>query len=276
MQTGTGRRRMLPRSRRLVCDLLHFARQVPLFALERSCDLGKVAEARAGAPRRIAWSMLFLKAYAMLARDDALRRQAYLRWPWPHLYEHPASVAMLAIHRGKGESERLYWGRFKHPESQPLTELQARLDRYKTEPVEAVFRSQQLLSRLPGPVRRLAWWLGLNVSGDLRARQLGTCGLWTRAGQGAVHRYHPTCLTTSLTYGPMGGTGHSLVTILYDPRVADSACIARALSDLEALLKGPITRELEGMAGPRCRQSLARGSRSLPSKNPKRDPARDR
>jgi hypothetical protein len=241
----------------MVCDLLHFARQVPLCPLERSCDLWKVAEARAQAPRRIAWSILFLKAYAMVARDYAPLRQAYLRWPWPHLYEHPASVAMLAINRGKGESERLYWGRFKHPESEPLTELQARLDQYKTEPVDAVFRSQEQLSRLPGPVRRLAWWLGLNVSGDLRARKLGTFGLTTLAGQGAVNHYHPTCLTTSLTYGPMDGAGRSVVTVLFDHRVTDGTCIAHVLSDLEALLNGPITRELEDMAGPRCRQPLA-------------------
>jgi hypothetical protein len=241
----------------LVCDLLHFARQVPLFPLERSCDLWEVAEARAWAPRRIAWSILFLKAYAMLARDYAPLRQAYLRWPWPHLYEHPASVAMLAINRGEGESERLYWGRFKHPESQRLTELQALLDRYKTEPAETVFRSQERLSRLPGPVRHLAWWLGLNVSGDLRARKFGTFGLTTLAGQGAVNHYHATCLTTSLTYGPIDSAGRSVVTMLFDHRVTDGSCIARALGDLEAILKGPITRELEDMAGPRGRQSLA-------------------
>jgi hypothetical protein len=241
----------------LVCDLLHFARAVPLFPLERLCDLGTVAEARAWMPRRIAWSILFLKAYAMLARDYAPLRQTYLRWPWPHLYEHPESVAMLAINRGEGGSERLYWGRFKCPESQPLAELQAKLERYKTEPVETIFRSQEKLSRLPGPVRRLAWWVGLNVSGDARAQKFGTFGLTTLAGLGAVNCYHPTCTTTSLTYGPMDGAGHTPVTILFDHRVADGSCIARALRDLEGLLKGPITKEMEDMVQPRRRQSLA-------------------
>jgi hypothetical protein len=241
----------------LVCDLLYFARQIPLFPLERSCNLAEVREARAWARPRIAWSILFLKAYAILAGDYAPLRQAYLRWPWPHLYEHPNSVAMLAINRGQDEFERLYWGRFKDPESQPLTELQERLDRYKTEPVESVFRSQEKLSRLPTPIRRLAWWLGLNLSGDLRARQIGTFGLSTLAGQGAVNRYHPTCITTSLTYGPMDAAGQSLVTILYDHRVVDGACIARALGDLEAILAGPITRELKELAGSRHKQSLA-------------------
>jgi hypothetical protein len=205
----------------------------------------------------MAWSVLFLKAYAMLARDCAPLRQAYLRWPWPQLYEHPTSVAMLAINRDEGESERLYWGRFQEPESQPLSRLQDQLDRYKTEPAETAFRRQEQLSRLPWPIRRLVWWLGLNVSGRLRARQLGTFGLSTLAGQGAVNRYHPTCLTTSLTYGPIDASGHSLVTILFDHRVADGACIARALRDLEALLKGPITRELQLMAGTCCPRSLA-------------------
>jgi hypothetical protein len=241
----------------LVCDLLHFARQVPLYPLERSCDLRKLAEARARAPQRIAWSILFVKAYAMLARDHAPLRQAYLRWPWPHLYEHPSSIAMLTINRGTPESERVYWGRFKEPESQPLIDLQARLDRYKTAPPEAVFRDQERMSRLPGPIRRLAWWLGLNLSGHLRARRLGTFGLTTLAGQGAVNHYHPTCLTTGLTYGPIDSTGHSLVTIMFDHRVTDGACIARALLDLEALLRGPITLELEEMARLRYPQTLA-------------------
>jgi hypothetical protein len=201
--------------------------------------------------------MLFLKAYALLACDHAPLRQAYLRWPWPHLYEHPSSVGMLAINRGTGESERLYWGRFRCPESRTLAKLQARLDRYKSGPVGDVFRTQERFSRLPGPVRRLAWWLGLNVSGGLRAREMGTFGLTSLAGQGAVNHYHPTCLTTGLTYGPLDAAGHSLVTILFDHRVMDGSRIARALRDLEAILQGPITRELREMAGPGCARRLA-------------------
>jgi len=57
-------------------------------------------------------------------------RQAYLRWPWPHLYQHPYSVAMLAVNRADTAGERLYWGRFIQPETLSLLELQKRLDRY--------------------------------------------------------------------------------------------------------------------------------------------------
>jgi hypothetical protein len=76
-------------------------------------------------------------------------------------------------------------------------------------------------------------------------------------GHGAVNRDHPTCLTTSRTFGPMDSAGRSVVTILFDHCVNDDACIARALSDMEALLKGPITWELKDLAGPRWRHSLA-------------------
>src|SRR5947209_5871481 len=99
MAFAKGYRLRLPVRRRLVCDLLHFARQVPLFPLERRCALGQFAELRQGAPTRISWSVLFLKAYSLLAADYPVLRQALLRWPWAHLYQHPFSVAMLAVSR---------------------------------------------------------------------------------------------------------------------------------------------------------------------------------
>jgi hypothetical protein len=85
----------------------------------------------------------------------------------------------------------------------------------------------------------------LNLSGAKRAKRLGTFGLFTLAAKGAINRHHPTCLTTSLTYGPVDRSGNVLVTILYDHRVADGNCIAPALADLEAILQGPITHELK-------------------------------
>jgi hypothetical protein len=235
----------LPHNRRLVCDLLHFARQVPLFPLERSCALGELEQVRQSAQPRVSWAVLFLKAYGLLALDYPAFRQTYMRWPWPHLYQHPHSVAMLAVNRVERDGERLYWGRFNGPEEGPLADLQSALDRYKTDPTPSVFARQLRFSRVPTPLRRLGWWLTLNVSGASRARRLGTFGLSTLAGNGAVNRYHPTCLTTSLTYGPLDRAGRALVTILYDHRVMDGSCVARALADLEAILQGAITRELK-------------------------------
>jgi hypothetical protein len=238
-------RRPLPQSRRLVCDLLHFARRVPLFYLERSCNVGELAGLRYSSARRISWPVLFMKAYGLLTLDYPSLRQTYVRWPWPHIYQHPHNVAMLAINRTEPEGDRLYWGRFVRPEARPLADLQAALDRYRTEPTEVVFDEQRRLSRLPTALRRLAWWLVLNLSGSRRARRVGTFGMSVLAGQGAVNRCHPTCLTTSLTYGPIDAGGRVLVTLLYDHRVADGHCIASALADLEAILQGAVVRELK-------------------------------
>ena len=48
--------------RALLLDILHFARQVPVFPVERTFDLAELAARREVAQPRIAWSVLFLKA----------------------------------------------------------------------------------------------------------------------------------------------------------------------------------------------------------------------
>jgi hypothetical protein len=234
--------------RRLVGDLLYFSRGIPLFPIEREFDLAALDRLRQRAKLRISWPALFLKAYGLLAARTPELRQSYQGWPWAHLYQHAQSVAMVAVSRTTPAGERLFWARFIAPDEQPLVALQAELDCYKTAPVEDVFRRQIRLSRFPTPLRRIAWWLSLNTSGIRRARRLGTFGLSTVAGSGAVNRFHPSCLTTSLSYGPLGPAGQALVTVVCDHRVVDGAPMARALGELEAILAGPIAEELASLA----------------------------
>ena len=240
-----GQRLRLSCNRTLVIDLLHYDRQAPMVAHDRVCDLSRLAERRERASRRVSWSILFLKAYALTAREFPPLRQCLLRWPWTHLYEHPHSVAMLAVNREFEGEERLCWARFHRPEEQPLAAMQQALDeRYKSQPVEKVFRRQVLLSRLPTPFRRLAWWATRNLSGPRRAKRLGTFGLTTIAAQGAEIRRPPSPLTTTLTYGPLDEANRCRVTIAYDHRIMDGALIGRALARLEDVLRGPIAEEL--------------------------------
>ncbi len=234
--------------RRLVTDLVHFSASVPLFPLEREFDLSGVSESRDRAAVRIAWPVLFLKAYGLLSAKLPELRHAYHRWPWSHFHRHPESVAMLAVSRSTPAGERLCWGRFIAPERQSLAELQAELERYKSEPVEQVFRRQVRLSRFPTPLRRFAWWLSLNTWPSRRAKRLGTFGLSTVAGSGAINRFHPSFLTTSLSYGPLSADGKALVTVVCDHRVVDGAPMARALAELEEILAGPIADELAVLA----------------------------
>ncbi|MCI0359798.1 MAG: hypothetical protein L0211_15080 [Planctomycetaceae bacterium] len=246
------RRLAISCNRALVLDGLVFARAAMLFPVEREFDLAQVARLRERQHPRVSWVVLFLKAYAIVARQHAPLRQAYIRWPWPHLYQSAYSVAMLAMNRQFEGEDRLCWGRFGEPADQPLAALQQRLDRYTHEAVEQIFKRQVRLSRLPGWLRRSLLWWNLNFAGTMRAKRLGTFSLSTLSGQGALNRAHPTFLTSSLTYGPIDESGRCLVTLLCDHRVLDGASAARALGDLQDVMCGQIAAELRANVAARA------------------------
>jgi hypothetical protein len=231
-------------NRALVLDGLYFARAVTLFPVEREFDLAEVAQLRNRQPSRISWAVLFLKAYSLVAREHPPLRQAYIRWPWPHLLQSPSNFAMLAINREFQGEDRLCWGRFDEPADEPLTKLQQRLNAYTHDSVAQIFKRQVRVSRLPTWLRRALFWWNLNFAGSLRGKRLGTFSLSTLAGQGTLNRAHPTFLTSSLTYGPIDANGQATVTLLCDHRVLDGAVAARALGDLQNVMSGQIADEL--------------------------------
>ncbi len=241
-------RRRLPRSRALTCDVLHYHSKVPTCAHDRLFDVRPVAEARDALPRRISWTLLFIKAFGLVAREVPVLRQIYQPWPWPHLYEHPHSVGMMAIERKIAGEPWLFWGRFTEPESQSLSDLQQQLSRYRNEPPKQIFKKQWQLSGLPWPIRRLLWWWTLNAAGSKRPKRAGTFFLTTLSGQGAEIQHPPAFLTSNLTYGPIDEQGRSRVTIAYDHRLTDGLQIARCLQMLEQTLNGPIAAELNQLA----------------------------
>jgi hypothetical protein len=238
-------------NRALVLDSVYFARNIPLFPVERSFDLGRLAELRSQLPTRISWTVLFLKAHALVALEQPDLRRAILPLPWLHLYEHHESVATVAIARQFQGEDRLCWGRFMAPERQTLLQLQKQLDGYQNEPVDEIFRRQVRLSKFPTLLRRMGWRLSLYAAGAKRAKRLGTFSLSSVAGQGAINRFHPTFLTTSLSYSPLDERGRMLVTLICDHRVLDGAPAARALAMLEATLNGAIADELAPLASTR-------------------------
>jgi hypothetical protein len=248
LATDRPRRLRIPRSRRLVIDVLHYRAKVPTCAHDRLCDFRGVAEARERCPVRISWSILFIKAFGLVAARLPVLRQTYQRWPWPHVYQHPSSVAMVATHRDFEGDPWLFWSRFSSPEAKPLTRLQASLDRYLTDPVETTFPWQYQLSGFPTLVRRLLWSWTLNIGGPNRVRRSGTFFLTTLAGQGAEIQHPPAFLTANATYGPIDANGKSRVTLAYDHRLMDGRLIADALVGIEEALNGPIVAELDTIA----------------------------
>ena len=244
-------RMYIPRSRRLILDVLHYHKQAATCAHDRFFDLSRLARLRSELSTqlstRVSWSLLFIKAFAIVAAERPVLRQTFQYWPWPHLYQHRQNVATMAIHRIHQDQSWVLWGRFSQPETQSLVDLQTRLDRYQTEPVPKIFRQQWQLSGLPTFLRRILWWWTLNISLSKRASRSGTFFLTTLAGKGVEIQDPPGFLTSNLTYGPLDQQQRSRVTMSYDHRVMDGSFVADCLLELERVLNGPIADELKSM-----------------------------
>jgi hypothetical protein len=248
MEATKAKGRWLPLSlsRRLICDLMHSARKVPTVPVERRMNLATVVAARRQAAPRPSWCALFTKAFAFVAAARRELRRAYLAFPWPHLYEHPTSVASIAIERQLHGEDVVLFAPLRDPVSHGLQELDARLRWYKDAAIEKItpFRRALAISSLPLPLRRFVWWFGLNVWGRKRANYMGTFGVSVYSALGAASLHPLSPLTTVLNYGVIDANGQVDVRLVYDHRVLDGATVARALEDLEKVLTCEILAEL--------------------------------
>ncbi len=244
-QAGNRRRFLVPRSRRLTCDVLHFHKQVPLCPHHHQSHLGPLDAIRKACPTRISWPVLFLKAYALMARETPVFRQTWMSFPWPSIYQHGSSTGMLAVQREYLGEPWLFWGRFKSPEDKPLTELQEHLDYYQQQPVEQIFKRYLQLSLIPNPFRRFLWWCNLQLSGTMRAKRVGTFFLSTLASRGVEIDCPPSFQTGILSYGPIDAQGQSRVTLAYDHRLMDGQLVANSLLRIEQILNGALADELK-------------------------------
>jgi hypothetical protein len=240
-----GRAVPLSRPRRLICDLMHFAAGVPTVPVQRTMNLAPVVAARRSCSDRPPWTALFAKAFALVAADVPALRQAYCKFPWPHLYEYPHSVASIAVERDVDGSPAIFALRIKGPETRSLTELKDIVREATTAPVATIGSFQRALSVSGWPrlVRRAIWWLGLNI-GRQRANYFGTYGISVYSALGAESLHPLSPLTVTLNYGVIAKDGTVVVRIIYDHRVLDGATVARALARLEQVLNTTICAEL--------------------------------
>jgi hypothetical protein len=233
-----GRNLPLSLPRRLIGDLMHCARQVPSVPVQRRMNIAPLVAARRLAQPRPSWCALFTKAYAIVAQRRAPLRRAYLSFPRPHLYEHPVSIASIALERRIDDEDAVLFAQVRGAAEHTPEQLDVFIRDCKEKPVEeiAFFRRALAISRLPRPLRRCIWWLALNASGYKRARNLGTFGVSVYSGLGAEGLHPLSPLTTTLNYGVIAPDGNVDVRIVYDHRVLDGAVVARALEDLEQVL----------------------------------------
>jgi hypothetical protein len=241
-----GIRRRLSPSRKLVVEMLHHARKQPSVPVARAMNLGRLAALRGQLTATPSWTAIFLRAYGMVAQRFPELRSAYVPWPLPHLYEHPFSIGAVVVERELHGDAILLAAKVRAPEQAPLETIQAHLTRYKQAPLDGIpaFRQLLRLARLPWPLRRLVFCYSLYWSGSKRAKRFGTFMVSSYGSLGAEQLHPLTPLTTLLTFGPISRRGDVIVKVVYDHRVMDGRCIARALAELEQVLQVELPEEL--------------------------------
>jgi hypothetical protein len=249
--------RKLSVPRRLIIDLMHASMGVPFVALRRRMCVRALADARAGCARRPGWAAIFAKAFCVVARDEPVLRTMYLKWPWPHFYELPVSVGMVAISRNEAGEQCVLPQRVCGADRMSLAEVDAVIRHAMEAPVQKVpmFRKLLRVTRMPLPLRRLLW-AGCFAIGRQRANFCGSFGLTSVAaiGPGNLDALSPGPYL--LSYGALEPDQTIDVVIRWDHRVTDAALIARALSRLEQVLNGEIAGELLADRQPEVEKSL--------------------
>ena len=123
------------------------------------------------------------------------------------------------------------------------------------------FRKILRVTRLPLPLRRLIWLVGLNF-GRQRANWFGSFGVTSVAayGAGELHALSPGPYI--LSYGVVAPDQTIDVVIRWDHRITDAALIAKVLTRLEQVLNTEIAAELRGQ--PAAGRAKSRSGRSRP------------
>ena len=239
---GTVRKITIPR--RIVIDLMHASIRVPFVSLARPLDVRLLSEARAQAPRP-GWAAIFVKAFALVAKEEPVLRTLYVKWPRPSFYELPRSVAMVAIARVEDGQDCVLPQRITAPDEMPLDQVNALIRHAKDAPIDEVpaFRKMMRATRLPLPLRRLFWAIGLNF-GRQRANYFGSYGVTSVSayGAGELHAMSPGPFV--LSYG-VEKPDHTIDVVLrWDHRITDAALVAKVLNRLEQVLNTEIVQEL--------------------------------
>ena len=238
MGEAYGRRLSLSLPRRWINDFLYFAQKVPTVPVQKRMNILALKAAREEADPRPSWVSIFAKAYALIAARRPELRRVYVSFPWAHFYEHPTSVVSIAIERRIDDEDCVFFTQIRGPEEHTPEQIDRVLQHCKEVPIEqfGIFRRAMRISRLPGPLRRLSWWMALNLSGYYRARNVGTFGVSVYSSLGAESLHPLSLMTTTINYGVIADDGTVDVRIVYDHRVLNGATIARVLGELEEVL----------------------------------------
>src|SRR3984957_17771849 len=244
---GTKRKISLPR--RFIIDLMHASMRVPFISFSRSLDIGPFLAARAKAKSPPGWAAVFIKAFAIVAKEEPVLRTLYVKLPWPHFFELPRSIAMVAVARVEDGEDCILPEKVPAPEDHSLVEINAQIRRAKTAPLEEIpaFRKILMASRLPLPLRRLSWFLGLNF-GRMCANNFGSFGVTSVAAYGPGKLQAISTSPFLVSYGVAGPDNRIDVILRWDHRITDAVVIARTMARLEQVLNTEISAEMLTLA----------------------------
>jgi len=243
--TMRGRRIPISYARRIIIDLMRFSMNVPLVSVTRHMNIGRLLQRRTARDERPMWVSIFTRAYGLVSEEFPEFRRVYVKLPWPHLCEYSTSIGMVVIERDYLGEPGVFMVRVQNFAKNSVASIDRVLNDAKTAPIKQVreFRRMFIIARLPLPIRRTIWWLGLNI-GRLRARYFGTFAITSLSALGVATHTLLTPGPAILTFSPIAEDGSVIITLHWDHRVMDGVVIARALARLEDILNGPIADEL--------------------------------
>ena len=244
-----GKRVKFSNGRRLVDEVIRTASKMQMGTFSRDFDLNELCALRKKVRPKISWNVLYMKAYAIIARRTPELRQCYVGFPWPYAYEHKFNVCLLTMSREYKGEERLLFARFGRPEKQSLLELQTRLDMLKKTPVEEIkqFRHQIQFAKAPALLRRMAWWLMLNVFPQKRMSHFGTFGMTLSCYKDSYANQLLGPNTTILGVDVLPKKGISRFLLTFDHQIMDGVPVIKIIDELYKVLNTQIAQELRSL-----------------------------
>lgn len=247
-----GKIRRISVPRRLIGDMMWASTGVPFVSLKRKFDIRTLLEARDAVARPPGWAAIFVKAFGLVAKEQPVLRTLFTPWPWPHYYELPRSIGMVAIARVHNGEDCVLPQKValeEHP--QALTEIDQLIRLARDAPVDEIgaFRKMLRAAAAPMPLRRLIWAFGLCVLRQ-RANYFGSFGVTSVAAYGGGELTALSPGPYILSYGTVAPDQTIDVLIRWDHRVTDGAPIAKALTRLEQVLNTEIAAELRSLQRP--------------------------
>jgi len=229
--------------RKGIIDLMHAS--VPLNVVRRTMKLERLVTARASRAVRPSWSTIIAKAFSIVARDEPWLRTFYLKWPWPRFYELPKSIAMITVVRDNHSWDTPISIKINALDELSLKDVDDHIKRGKHAPLDDLptFKRALLVTRMPLPLRRLIWFVSLNV-GRLRANNFGTFSISSIASHGSETVVARAPGPNLIRYGFVRSDHTMELLFHWDHRIYDGILIARALHRLEDILNTDIADEL--------------------------------